>query len=67
MASGFLAALRTIYERLQKDPMQFGEPLYTLPAMKLLVYQVVVGPVVVDYAVHQGKPLVFLRGVKLLG
>lgn len=62
----FLDSLRTILDRLQEDPDRLGEPLYRLPALKLLVYQVIVSRVVVDYAVHEEKLLVFLKGVKLL-
>jgi UDP-N-acetylglucosamine 2-epimerase len=35
--------------------------LYRLPALKLLVYQVVVSGIVVFYGVHEEKPLVFLK------
>jgi hypothetical protein len=63
----FLDALRLIHDRLQRDPQQFGEPLYRLPALKLLVFQAIVSPIVVDYAVHQEEPVVFLKGVTLLG
>ncbi len=44
----------------------FGEPLFHLRALKLMVYQVVILPVVVIYVVHEEKPLVFLKSVKLL-
>jgi hypothetical protein len=63
----FLDALRLIRDRLQRAPQQFGEPLFRLPALKLVPYQAIISPVVVDYAVHQERPLVFVRGVKLLG
>ena len=63
----FLAALRSIVDHLQKDPVGFGEPLYRLPAMKLIVRQGAVAPLVVDYAVHEELPLVFIRGFRLLG
>jgi hypothetical protein len=62
----FLAALRTIYERLRTVPLDFGEPLYRLPALRLLVRQGVVATLVVDYAVHEEQPLVFVRGFKSL-
>jgi hypothetical protein len=38
-ATQFLSALRQILERLRQDPTNFGEPLYRLPALKLVVYQ----------------------------
>jgi hypothetical protein len=62
----FLAALRQIIERLQSEPLKLGEPLYRLPALRLLICQAVVEFVVVDYAVHEDQPLVFIRGFKLL-
>jgi hypothetical protein len=62
----FLAALREIGERLRKDPLNFGEPQYRLPALRLLVCQAVVAQLVVDFAVHEDRPLVFVRGFKLL-
>jgi hypothetical protein len=48
----FLVALRTIYHRLQKEPEVLGEPLFHLPALKLLVYHAIVPPLVVHYALH---------------
>src|SRR5262249_19462656 len=37
----FMAALRHIGERLQQDPLHFGEPLYRLPALMLSFCQAV--------------------------
>jgi hypothetical protein len=65
-ASEFLAALRQIIERLRTDPVTFGEPQYRLPALQLLVRQGVVSPLIVEYAVHDEQPIVFIRGFKVL-
>lgn len=62
----FLAALQSIYERLRVAPLEFGEPLYYLPILRLFVRQGIVLPLVVDYAVHQERPIVFIRGFKVL-
>ena len=62
----FLDSLRAIHNRLRQDPTNFGKPLYRLPALKLLVYHVVVSRIAVHYGVHEEKPLVFLKGVQLL-
>ena len=62
----FVEAFRTIVERLQTDPLNFGEPLYRLPALRLLVRQGAVLPIVVDFTVHEDRPLVFIRGFKVL-
>jgi hypothetical protein len=34
----FVSSLRAIYEHLQNRPDQFGEALYQLPVLKLMVY-----------------------------
>jgi hypothetical protein len=57
----FQAALQAMYDRLRKNPKGFGEPLYRIPALKLVVYLGVVNPVALQYAVHDEKPLVFLK------
>lgn len=61
-----LAAFRHITERLQTDPLNCGEPLYRLPALRMLIRSVAVRPLVIDYGVCEDHPLVFLRAVKLL-
>jgi hypothetical protein len=62
----FLASLRHIIERLRQDPLAFGEPLYRLPALKLLVCQAAVLPIIVDFAVHEERPLVFIRQFRVM-
>jgi hypothetical protein len=62
----FLSALRRILDRLRTDPLTFGEPSYRLPALQLMVRQAVIAPIIVDYAVHDEQPIVFIRGFKVL-
>jgi hypothetical protein len=62
----FVSALRRAYERLQTAPLEFGEPLYRLPAMKLLVRQAMIGKLVIDYGIHEELPLVFIRSFRYL-
>lgn len=62
----FIAALQLLNERLQIDPLSFGEPLYQLPNLKLLVCIQIVRPIAMDYGVHQELPLVFLKDVRLI-
>jgi hypothetical protein len=57
-------AVRYVHERLRTDPLEFGEPLYSLPAMALQVRQAMVGRLLIDYAVHEEKRIVFIRGFK---
>jgi hypothetical protein len=61
-----LAATKHILGKLEEDPNNFGEPLYGLPNLKMQVRTCSVRPLVVDFAVHEELPLVFLKGVWLL-
>jgi hypothetical protein len=61
----FLLSLRQIIERLHSDPRVFGEALYRLPSLQLTVCQAAISPVVVNYAVHDERPLVFIKGFKV--
>jgi hypothetical protein len=60
------AALRQIIRRLEVDPFHSGEPAYRLPGLRMQVRTIVVRPLVVDFAVCEDRPLVFLKGVRLL-
>jgi hypothetical protein len=62
----FLTALRTIHEHLQSDPRQFGDPLFHLASLKLLIYRAIIASVIVHYGVHDEKPIVIVRTVKVL-
>jgi hypothetical protein len=61
-----VAALRQIYQRLQDNPFTLGEPLYRLPGLRMQVRTCIVLPVLVDFAICEDHPLVFLKGVRLL-
>ncbi len=62
----FREALRNIFDRLVSDPKNLGEPLYRLTTLRLQVRQVAVRPLVIDFAVHDDYPLVFIKTVALL-
>jgi hypothetical protein len=62
----FMAALREIGRRLRNDPLDFGEPRYRLPALRLLVCEGMITPLIVNFAVHEDQPLVFVRGFRLV-
>jgi hypothetical protein len=62
-----LDAIRQILKRLQQDPMDFGEPLYRLPALRMQICHGAVGPLFIDFAICEDQPLVFIKGVTLLG
>jgi hypothetical protein len=60
-------AFGEIIRRLNIDPFQIGEPMYRLPGLRMQVRTCVVRPLAVDYAVCEDRPLVFIKGVTLLG
>jgi len=55
-----LSAFRQIIDRLKRDPMIAGEPLFRLPALRMRVRQVAIRPLYINYAVCEDHPLVFL-------
>jgi hypothetical protein len=59
-------AFRKVIRQLQFDPNEVGEPLYRLAVLRLQVRTCSVRPLVVDFAVSEEHPLVFIKGVKLL-
>jgi hypothetical protein len=62
-----LDAFRQAVQRLHSNPRDFGEALFRLPALRMEVYTAVVRPITIDFAVCTDRPLVFIKGVKLLG
>jgi hypothetical protein len=59
-------AMRQIRERLRIDPREFGEPMYRLPSMRMLVRCAAVGPLYVEYGVHDIERVVVIRRVRWL-
>jgi hypothetical protein len=62
----FLLALQTISDALIHRPRELGEPLYQLNALRLNVRHVAIHPIVIHFAVHKDRPLVFIKAVDLL-
>jgi len=60
-----LSAMRRIWHQLSFAPLEFGEPLYRLPALRLQVRHGAIGPLLIYFAVHDDKPLVFIKAVSL--
>jgi len=56
-------AAKIIDNRLRSDPIKFGDPCYTLPGMDLDLYVRAVSPLVVYYAVHRSKEIVFVKRI----
>lgn len=62
----FLTALKYIYQQLQNDPHALGDPVYRLSSLRLQIYICSLRPLVMYYAVHEDRPLVFITDVKLM-
>jgi hypothetical protein len=59
LASAFAA----MNARLAVDPDVWGDPQSQLPALGLLLYRRVEGPIIVYYAVDQTRQIVYVRNV----
>jgi hypothetical protein len=59
-------AFRQIIDRLENDPLRFGEPTFRLSALRLRLRTGIVKPLVVDYAVSEDHRMVWIKVVKLL-
>jgi hypothetical protein len=62
----FRAAFNNILQRLEIDPDDVGEPLYRLKVMRMRVCHVIVRPLVMDFAISEDSPMVFIKGVRML-
>lgn len=62
----FISSFKEIYSRLHANPFEFGEPLYTLPMLRLEVRTASILPVVVTYGVSKDSPMVVIKDVQLL-
>lgn len=57
----FLAALRSIIERLTHDPSSFGEEVFDLRGLRLTIKVGVVLPIAVEFGIYEAKRQVFVR------
>lgn len=63
----FVSSLRAMYERLHHDPFEFGEPLYSLPMLRLQVRNAAIRPLAVMYSVSTEHPIVIVKKLHLMG
>ncbi len=59
----FVSALKQIEQRLSLDPLEWGDPLYQLRYLELLLYRGTHAPLNVIYAVDEARKLVYLTQV----
>jgi hypothetical protein len=62
----YAAAIRRIYDRLSNDPVGWGDPLFPLRQLKLIVYRGFDPVMYVSYGVHAQERVVFLRSFLLV-
>ena len=58
--------IQTMERRLRHNPNDFGEPLYTLRAMKIKVCVGFVRPFSVQFGIHEESKSVFVRKLVLM-
>lgn len=61
-----LEAFKEIIHQLQQDAPNVGEPSYGLSSLRLQVRTVAVRPLIVHFAVHEERPIVFINRARLL-
>ncbi len=64
--SDYLLALETAGNRLRQDPWNFGELIMRLPHFKLQIHVRVVHPLLIEFAIDEDKPLVYIKRVDLV-
>jgi len=64
--SEYLDVLRTTSQRLTTAPLDWGDPLYRLPALNVQVYRGLTSIFYVYYAVDQANRIVYPSEFKLL-
>jgi len=65
-AEAYIAAFKEIVRRLEHDPDEFGEPLYRLPVLNILIRKAIIIPLAVEYSVSDNHHLVIIKGIKLM-
>ena len=62
----YLGLIRTMKDRLQTDALSWGDPLYTLPTLQLVIYRRIHGFLVVYYGVDERNRRVFVNRIEPL-
>ena len=60
------SALATIFRRLRRDPLAFGELVKEYKHLKLLEHVAVVQPIVVRFGIHSDAQFVVISRIRLL-
>jgi hypothetical protein len=60
----FATELRAITDKLERTPRDWGDPLFPLHALQLMVYRGIHARLAITYGVHDRLPIVFIRDFK---
>jgi hypothetical protein len=66
MRDQYLAALRAILQKMADQPLTWGDPLYRLHQLGLVVYRGLYPPLRVHYAADESRRIVYVKEVDLL-
>ena len=65
LLAAYLDDLKLLNIRLGRRPKSFGDPIYDYKNARLCLYRGLTNFLVVHYAVHVARPLVFVQSVRL--
>ena len=63
---GVIDSMVQMLARLTKDPRDFGEPLFLLSKLRMMVRCAAITPLRIEYGVHEAEPVVVIRKVRWL-
>jgi len=66
LADQYLDALKTIENKLKNEPLSWGDPLYPFRHLELIMCRGIHWIFLVEYGVHEGKRIVFIKEYRLL-
>jgi hypothetical protein len=66
LGNAFLAALEYAVFRMQHDPWEFGELIQHLKHARLKIHIRIVKPLVIEFGIHEEKPLVLIKRIRLM-
>jgi hypothetical protein len=64
LRQSYLDALKYMLERLQRDPLEWGDPLYRTQREGGVVCHAWIGPIIVRYAVFESEESVLIIEIK---
>ena len=59
-------AMKAIVSRLRTDPVSFGEPLYRMAKLEMMVRCAAISPLFVEYGIHDSERVIVIRKVRWL-